>query len=857
MISHPSGMRKRFRISGNIPQSRRFSNILIYILPEKRVRNRKNASEDLKIGKERLLLSEYLRTRGDFRDIMIERVIIEGSPFAAADPAGVDWPRRGVWPAKWISPAAGEGPRFTLFACRCRFERPVETRLHLASDSVCRLWIDGVFAGSGPEQGDRNHTYFDTRLWKAAAGEHVIAVLVADSGGIGPFSQMGFRHGMLLAAEGGGCGELLNTGVGPWRAAAVPGLGFRPAFPWARSAGPELVFDYAGWPEGVTRGENLEFGGVVAGEPGADPEQRNEFLPAPMLCPASLPPMLELPVRGIRAVFAGAWRDRRFRMAECRKEELPRWQSLLDGGKLAVPPRSRVKALLALDDYYCAQPELVLSGGAGAELSVGWCEGLFDEDVEAHGAKGDRREWRERYFSGVYDHFRSDGRARQEFFTIDYRAGRFVSIEVATAEEPLEIERLAFHENRYPVEFLSRFEGGGGEFRQCARLARRTLEMCSHDTFMDCPFYERLMYVGDTRIQALITMAAGRDARLVEKALELFASGQLASGLVQSRYPSRITQIIPTFTPYFVGMVLDYAKWRGGPRTREWFRAALRGVDAFERWIGADGLLSIGRGWNFVDWTGWPNGVPPQADSGVSGILNAQYLYTLEMAAELCGLAEEPELAARYRRKKQELAERFAGAFWRPEAGLFSDVREGEVFSEHAQVFALLSHALEPETAARCAENLFRRPDLTRATVYFTFYLFEVFREFRRPDLLVERLGVFFDMTRLGLATMLEAPEPSRSDCHAWSAHPLYHFWTTLLGVRPAGAGFRCVEVAPQPGPLGRVAGMVVHPGGGEIEVECDFSGARVTLPGGLSGRFIAPDGGTFELGPGENRFRF
>lgn len=139
--------------------------------------------------------------------------------------------------------------------------------------------------------------------------------------------------------------------------------------------------------------------------------------------------------------------------------------------------------------------------------------------------------------------------------------------------------------------------------------------MCSHDTFMDCPFYEQLQYVGDTRIQALVTLAATPDDRLVRKALRLFASSQLESGLVQSRYPSRVTQVIPTFTPYFVGMVLDWTKWRGGALARELFPAARRGTDAFERWLNRDGLLEINRSWNFVDWPGWKWGVPPTGSS--------------------------------------------------------------------------------------------------------------------------------------------------------------------------------------------------------------------------------------------------
>ena len=94
----------------------------------------------------------------------------------------------------------------------------------------------------------------------------------------------------------------------------------------------------------------------------------------------------------------------------------------------------------------------------------------------------------------------------------------------------------------------------------------------------------------------------------------------------------------------------------------------------------------------------------------------------------------------------------------------------------------------------------------------------------------------------MGLTTVPENPEPTRSDSHAWSAHPNYGLLATVLGVRPDAPGFRSVRIAPHLGPLQRAEGRIPHPLG-DIEVRLVRSGARglqgeVTLPEGLTGVF-------------------
>jgi alpha-L-rhamnosidase len=94
-------------------------------------------------------------------------------------------------------------------------------------------------------------------------------------------------------------------------------------------------------------------------------------------------------------------------------------------------------------------------------------------------------------------------------------------------------------------------------------------------------------------------------------------------------------------------------------------------------------------------------------------------------------------------------------------------------------------------------------------------------------------------MVALGLTTWAESPEPTRSDSHAWSAHPNFDFLTIVAGVRPKEPGFKTVTIEPHLGVLQHVVAGIPHPGGMiETEYTVNNSGvaAQITLPAGVWG---------------------
>ena len=123
---------------------------------------------------------------------------------------------------------------------------------------------------------------------------------------------------------------------------------------------------------------------------------------------------------------------------------------------------------------------------------------------------------------------------------------------------------------------------------------------------------------------------------------------------------------------------------------------------------------------------------------------------------------------------------------------------------------------------------------MARTTIYFSHYLFEALRELNEPDAIIRRMGDWDALLEDGLKTTIEMPEPTRSDCHAWGAHPLFHFHATLAGIRPAAPSFGAVEIKPQLGQLSWIESRIPHPNG-TIFVTVRDGVETVELPDGVT----------------------
>jgi hypothetical protein len=416
-------------------------------------------------------------------------------------------------------------------------------------------------------------------------------------------------------------------------------------------------------------------------------------------------------------------------------------------------------------------------------------------------------------------------------------------VDVTTQSESLVIEDLHGAFSAYPFQMRAQFASDDPELARMWEVGWRTARLCAHETYMDCPYYEQLQYGGDTRIQVLISLYMTGDDRLVKNAIESLDESRTPEGLTQSRYPSWLPQYIPPFSLFWIGMMHDLWWYRGDADFLRGYLPGARNVLVwFENRLASSGLLGRMEWWNFVDWSdSFKDGDPPMEENGQSSILSLQFVAALRAAADLetaFGSAQQAE-------HDRALAARIAAAVyktcWDPARHLIADTPARKQFSQHANILAILEDAVPPADQAALMKTVLSDASLTQATYYFRFYLFRAMKKAGLGDQYLDQLGPWRQMLALGLTTWAEKPEPTRSDCHAWSAHPNFDLLATVAGIEPAAAEFRQVEIRPHLGALHELKATLPHPQG-EISVAYELRGksftADVVLPEKLSGWF-------------------
>jgi len=739
---------------------------------------------------------------------------------------------RQSWKAQWISHPDGPRREFGVFHFRKTFTlsgAPERFVIHASGDNRYELFVNGRRVLAGPARGDLYHWRFETLdiAPHLRAGKNVLAAVVWNFAELAPMAQMTNETGLIVQGDSEAeavvntdtswkCYRSLAVEMIPWDSRKVEGYFV---------VGPGESVDGSKVPWGWETKDYDDSGWKAARalDPGS-PRGAQDSHSRWMLVPRSIPLMEEKLQRFARIV---------------RSEGVEVPAGFLEGrAPVTIPAQTRATILLDQTFLTTAYPELVVSGGSGAEIVLAHAEALYKGRD-----KGNRNETEGKEMRGYEDRYLPDGGEHRLFRPLWWRTFRYLQINIETKAKRIVLEDVRAVFTAYPFSRRANWESDDPVLQKIWEVGWRTLRLSAHETFTDSPYYEQLQYVGDTRIHCLISLYMTGDDRLAKNAIELFDESRTPDGLTQSRYPSFLPQYIPPYSLFWVGMLHDFWWYRGETDfVRQYLQGARGVLDWFESRLTPTGLLGPLEWWNFVDWSKeFKNGVPSLEANGQSAILSLQFAAALREAAELESAFGSAERAAHYRAVAARIIAGVRRTCWDSTRQLVADTPAKQSFSQHANILAVLEDVIPASEQPAVMKQVLGDPTLIQCTFYFRFYLFRALKKVGMGDEYVNQLGPWRQMLALGLTTWAENPEPTRSDCHAWSAHPNFDLLATVAGIEPAAPGFREVEIRPHLGPLKQLRATLPHPQG-DITVSYERQGeglvADVTLPERLSGWF-------------------
>lgn len=718
-----------------------------------------------------------------------------------------------IWTA---APACGTSPEFVLF--RHTFNLPaVQTlAIDISADSRYQLFFNGTRIADGPCRGNQSSWYYDSIKVQAQEGMNCIAVRV-------------LRYPQ-------GCTD--NPGV--WRS-PMPGLWVKV---WEKDTTDQVLVDASSedWKYLVEEGhvltardpmDTLKIGEKLG--PGRPVGwEQTDYDDTDWACACARPEFsldksripVSLTKRPIPMQF---YEDTAFAHVVCVREGSlvqEAWEAFLQGGELIIPPHTKVCAELDAGREVTGYLHADLEGGDASHIRILSAEcysyentegGFFGEGSPAYPIKKDRTDYRNGRLDGLTDEIEVTGQ-KEHIETYFYRAFRYLRLEIDTGDAPLKISKFGYRKTGYPLEVKTDIHTSDPSLERIWEISLQALRCCMQDTYIDCPFYEQLQYIQDSRLEALFTYATAADDRMARRTLADFAASQRPDGLLYGCYPSMTGPLIPGFSLYFVNMVHDHMMYFADRDLVECYLPTIMKIyHFFEEDLDERGLVkSLTNGgfgqkyWDFVDWAdGWDAGVPQAAQSGALSFYTLQLCLAYREGAELARFLGYQDLESSWNRKA-DLLVKAVQRYCLDENGIPLDGPDFPAYSQHVLSLAVLADVSEdPKKLMRFA---LEDASVTKCTVSNMFPLFRALEKADMYEYTDSLWNIWRQMVKDNLTTCAETDKNARSDCHAWSALALYEIPAVILGIRPEKPGFADFRPTPAKKYLKEASGNVITP---------------------------------------------
>lgn len=389
--------------------------------------------------------------------------------------------------------------------------------------------------------------------------------------------------------------------------------------------------------------------------------------------------------------------------------------------------------------------------------------------------------------------FYADG-AADEFTGTFRRLGcRYLQV---TCDSDIEIEQIGVREPAYPL-VKKPYRADSSLHQKIYDVAVRTLELCVHEHYEDCPWREQSMYIMDSRNQMLCGYYAFDNPECARSAIRLFLHGQKENGLFELCFPARVPITIPSFALTLPSVVLEYSQYaRSSDAAEESFGALEKMLAYFLPKLDGRGLFKTVTEegiWHFYEWAGdldgaffSPDGsekLRNEFDSLINAFISVACGAMREIAVLLCRF----DRAAYYEEMRQRINAGILKVFFSEEKGVFL-TREGkEDCNALANALCILCGACPAERAGAIAEKLIGGwegwiPNSLSMDKFRYDALLAVDEEKYAPLIVADIDKTYSYMLDKGATSFWETIRGQEdfalagSLCHGWSALPVYYY---------------------------------------------------------------------------------
>jgi len=763
------------------------------------------------------------------------------------------------WDAKWITCPDIPQADYAVVLFRRTFalqDKPEHFIVHVSADNRYKLYVNGTLAAMGPQGSDWRHWRYETVdiAPYLQSGNNTIAAEVVNWGPDRWFGIMSIRTAFMMEGETAKESMVNTNADSQWKAKkndAYTSLppdwifgtdivgGFYATNPgdsvtvslyprdWQLSSFDDSEWKQAKWIWNIS---NENEGGFFW-----------------LMKPRTTPQVAQQLQR-----FATIARNEGVKIP----------QDFIQGGNPAVlPAHSKTTFLLDYGSVTLGFPELFISGGKGSKITIRYAENLFNPDL----SKGDRNVVEGKHIQGLRDVVVADGRENFRFSPSWYRAFRFVQIDVETLDEPLKLLDYYQMATASPLNLRGTFECDDSVYMKIDEICRRTACICTQDNLMSDAYYEQMMYVGDSRIHALVNLFLTGDDIWLRNAIEQFDYSRMPDGNITSCYPLKSTFVHPTFSLVWVDMLHDFMMYCNDKEFVRKYAQSVRSTLAwFENNLLDNGMVGKPVGSYFVDWYSEPAfhgaGAYPGADNGNSAVVTLHYAATLLRASELFDYLGLQKEADAYRAKAEKVKADVIATCWDEYRGLFAENPDKKFFDERANIMAIRSRVFDEDAQKKILERCLNDSTISKPSYYFRNNHFNEMRRLNEGDLIDKVLDVWKDLLPLHLTTTPEMIYKPRSEAHPWSTSPSMAFIKVIAGIAPAEPEYKSVSIEPAFGSLNFIKASYPHYLG-DIKVELAKKAGggmegQVELPKGLKGTFRY-NGKSIELTEGKQKINF